>query len=187
MPRLSSALFIKSAGFPLRRLHLVDINPSVADALRLAFAPWPGVDVQCCDILDVAFDTLVSPANSYGFMDGGIDMHYINVLGPRVQNDVIRAVEMLPGGLLPVGSSIVVPVKHDRIRRLLVAPTMEHPEAVEPRNASRAMAAILRRCKAEAIEDVFCPGLCTLTGRVAPEEAATEMARAYARSVDAPP
>ena len=35
------------------------------------------------------------------------------------------------------------------------------------------------------IEDVFCPGLCTLTGRVDPEEAATEMAHAYARSVEA--
>ena len=84
-------------------------------------------------------------------LDGWGTQHYINVLGARVQNDVIRAVEMLPGGLLPVGSSLIVPVKHDRIRRLLVAPTMEHPEAVEPRNASRAMAAILRRCKAEGI------------------------------------
>ena len=64
----------------MQRLHLVDINPAVADALRVAFARWTSVDVQCRDILDVAFDTLVSPANSYGFMDGGIDLHYINVL-----------------------------------------------------------------------------------------------------------
>lgn len=149
----------------MTRLHFVDINPAVVDEPRRVLAPFAGVDVSSGDILDVAFDTLVSPANSYGFMDGGIDLHYVDVRGT-----------------LPVGSTILVAVRHERIRQLLVAPTMEHPEAVEPLNAFRAMAAILRRARTDSIDDVFCPGLCTLTGMLEPAEAADEMARAYARS-----
>jgi hypothetical protein len=57
-------------------LYFVDTAGDLVDELRRVFA---GVDEVVCldgDILAVARNTIVSPANSYGFMDGGIDAAY---------------------------------------------------------------------------------------------------------------
>ncbi len=55
------------------RLYLVDADEAVAFALRKAFHSVPEVVVSQADLLRVAQNTVVSPANSYGFMDGGVD------------------------------------------------------------------------------------------------------------------
>jgi hypothetical protein len=95
-----------------------------------------------------------------------------------VQSAILRR----PDQMLPVGASIVVPTHHPRIPWLIVAPTMEMPEAVPAQHSGRALRAALRLVDRhqELNSDIFCPGLGTLTGRVAPELAAQEMASAYA-------
>ena len=84
--------------------------------------------------------------------------------------------------MLPVGASLVVKTGHKSIPWMIVAPTMEMPEAVPASNAARAMGAILRMISQQHVPEgnIYCPGLCTLTGRVEPEDAAREMAAAYA-------
>lgn len=163
------------------KLHLVDINPLVVRAWRRYFERFPEVDVQVSDILAVAFHCIVSPANSHGFMDGGIDLAYRNFFGAQIEETVQESILRRPDGSLPVGASIVVRTGHDSIPYMIVAPTMEMPEAVPPQNCSRAMRAILRAIDhtPEIDGDIFCPGLGTLIGRVDPEEAAREMADAY--------
>jgi hypothetical protein len=54
------------------RLHFVDIDGDVVSALRAAFRDHPEVTCADGEILSLAHNTLVSPANAYGFMDGGI-------------------------------------------------------------------------------------------------------------------
>ncbi len=54
-------------------IHLRDRNPAIADAWNRQFVGIPDVHVSCGPIFDVTADAVVSPANSYGFMDGGID------------------------------------------------------------------------------------------------------------------
>src|SRR4051812_35149288 len=66
-------------------LHFVDTSGDLVDELRRVFA---GVEEVVCsdeDILAVARNAIVSAANSYGFMDGGIDAAYSAFFGPRVQ------------------------------------------------------------------------------------------------------
>jgi O-acetyl-ADP-ribose deacetylase (regulator of RNase III) len=164
------------------RLHFVDTNPDVVHELRLAFE---GADDVACsegDVLSVARNALVSPANSYGFMDGGIDAAYSAFFGPRLQATVQEAINRRPEGYLPVGASLAVPTGHARIPFLIVAPTMHTPEEVPSENCYRAMRAVLRLMTAEAAigREVFCPGLATGTGHVPPAEAAKQMFRAYA-------
>lgn len=159
-------------------LHLIDNNEDVANALRAAFVSFPSVEVRCADLLIEAHDTVVSPANSAGFMDGGIDAAYVRAFGASVENEVRMRVSRLSGGL-SVGASMCVRVHHERIQRLIVAPTMEHPESVPAINARRAMAAILRRASDENVQHLFCPGLCTGVGQVDPVEAAEQMRLAY--------
>lgn len=163
------------------RLHLVDASSAVVLALQEAFAAHQDVTVQHGDILTVAHGALVSPANSNGFMDGGIDQQYAAFFELVVQKRVLEAVRSRPEGHLPVGASVVVPTDHAKIPYLIVAPTMFAPGAVEAANAYRALRAVLRLHGSHpALDgDVFCPGLATLTGRVSPQDAASEMAEAY--------
>ena len=159
-------------------LHLVDADAEVASALQVAFTPFPEVQVGLGDLLSVAEHCVVSPANSYGFMDGGFDRELLSFFGPQVQGRVQDAIAQRAEGFLPVGASLLVRTGHQRIPFLLVAPTMVLPEQVESFHAYRAMRAILRVAPT-SFSHVFCPGLATGVGGVAPAEAAEQMARAY--------
>jgi O-acetyl-ADP-ribose deacetylase (regulator of RNase III) len=162
-------------------IHFVDTAGDVVHELRRVFG---GVDEVVCtegDILAIARNALVSPANSYGFMDGGIDAAYSAFFGPQVQTAVQDAINRRPEGYLPVGASLAVRTGHTRVPFLIVAPTMHTPEEVPSANSYRALRAVLRLVEAqpEIGSDVFCPGLATGTGRVPPAEAAQQMFQAY--------
>lgn len=163
------------------RLHLVDYNEAIVNAWTESFRDFTEVSVQRGDLLVVAHHCVVSPANSYGFMDGGIDLAYRNFFGPQIERVVQEAIGRRPEGLLPVGASLVVRTEHDRVRFLIVAPTMMLPEQVESRNSYRAMRAILRIAGTdpEIGRDIYCPGLGTGVGMVPPKDAAAMMAQAY--------
>lgn len=163
------------------RLHFVDINPRVTDALRESFSAHPEIEVLCADLLSVAKHCIVSPANSFGFMDGGIDAAYLAFFGLPLQQKVQAAIARRPEGMLPVGASLVVKTGNERIPYLIVAPTMETPGEVPATHAGRALRAVLRLADAhpEITTDIYCPGLATFTGRADPQEAAQNMLEAY--------
>lgn len=106
------------------KLHLVDLNLSLVEAWQNHFKPYPEVSIHHCDILSVAEHCIVSPANSHGFMDGGIDLHYRNFFGSQIERTVQSAIQRRPEGLLPVGAALVVGTGHDRIPYMIVAPTV---------------------------------------------------------------
>lgn len=162
------------------KLTLVDFDQDVADALRSAFRGLPEVTVVQGDLLAVAENTVVSPANGYGFMDGGIDAAYSAAL-PNVERSVRDAIQRRPEGLLPLGAAVIVPVSHERIEYLIAATTMLMPEAVDSTNAYRAMRAVLRLAarSPEQVRSIYCPGLCTGVGMVPPVDAAEAMAAGY--------
>jgi O-acetyl-ADP-ribose deacetylase (regulator of RNase III) len=163
------------------RLHLVDSNADLVASWRQHFAPFPEVDVQHDDILAVATHCLVSPANSYGYMDGGIDLVYARFFGSRLERAVRDLVLSRPEGHLPVGAAEYVSTGHDRIPFMIIAPTMLLPEHVPALHAQRALRAVLRLIAAnpELGGDVFCPGLGSGVGAIPPDECAREMAAAY--------
>lgn len=162
-------------------LHLVDADPDVVIALAAEFARFTEVRVLQGDLLACSQHAIVSPANSDGFMDGGIDRAIASFFGSRVERRVREAIARRPEGHLPVGASIALPTGHDRIPYLVVAPTMRTPEQVGAENSYRALRAVLRLCSKERLlaGPVYCPGLTTGVGGVALGEAAAAMARAY--------
>ena len=163
------------------RVHFVDTDSEVIRGLRRAFAGIDDVVCQEGDILAVARNVIVSPANSYGFMDGGIDAAYSRFFGPQVQAAVQDAINHRPEGYLPVGSALAVRTGHSQIPFLIVAPTMHTPEEVPSTNCYRAMRAVLRLLATEPTlgSEVFSPGLGTGIGRVPPAEAAQHILEAY--------
>lgn len=47
-----------------------DLDSRLVRYWRMAFASFPEVAMECGDLLDLGADAYVSPANSYGIMDG---------------------------------------------------------------------------------------------------------------------
>jgi hypothetical protein len=62
-------------------IYLRDINTAVVDAWEQAFADAPEVLAPHGDIFEHMADAIVSPANSFGYMDGGIDLFYSSYFG----------------------------------------------------------------------------------------------------------
>ena len=162
-------------------LFLVDQNVELVECWKREFAAFPEVTIMRENILAVARNAIVSPANSYGYMDGGIDRFYVEHFGDQLQVTVMDAISRCPEGFLPVGASLIVRTGDKKIPYLIVSPTMLLPEPVRAVNCFHAMSAILRiaRQYADIIDKIFCPGLGTGVGQVPYSKAAKEMALAY--------
>lgn len=167
------------------RLCLVDTSDPLVSAWRDAFRQHPEVEIQCADILGVAHTCLVSPANSYGYMNGGIDLAYRHFFGIEIERVVQAKIKEVAGNYLPVGQAILVPTGHAQIPWMISAPTMFIPEPIDAADCELAMVAALTVALAnpDACSTVFCPGMGTGVGRVPPREAARAMAKAYAAVV----
>ena len=163
-------------------LHLVDTNSELVASWKRCFDGMKNVHVIEDDILAVAENAIVSPANAYGFMDGSIDRIYLEFFGSSVENRLQDEIARrnYPEGYLPIGKGLLVPTGHGRIPYLIAAPTMITPRAVSSAHSFQAMIAVLDTAyrNRKAVEKVFCPGLATGIGQVLPEEAAREMADA---------
>jgi O-acetyl-ADP-ribose deacetylase (regulator of RNase III) len=147
------------------------------------FVRTPEVIVTDCDIFEVGADALVSPANSFGFMDGGLDYQISERLGWHIQESVQAAIRARPLRELLVGEAVIVPTGA-RTPWLIAAPTMRVPMRVrESVNAYLAMKAILLAARAHAgaipIRSVAVPGLGTGIGKLSPRIAAGQMWQAY--------
>jgi O-acetyl-ADP-ribose deacetylase (regulator of RNase III) len=107
------------------RVVLADVNTAVVAAWRAAFADTPGVEIRRGSILDEDVDAWVSPTNSRGRMDGGVDAVIKRHLGAGIQLRVQRAIRDRFAGRLPVGSAVCVPSGAVTPRFLISAPTMQ--------------------------------------------------------------
>jgi len=181
---------------PLPRLILVDPQPALCAAWQERFDGLPGVEIVNGYFEHLpAFDCMVSAANSFGHMSGGVDLAIIQFFGlelmERVQARILD--EFL--GEQPVGTSMIVETGYDDHPYLAHTPTMRIPLPItRTDNVYRAMWAMLlavRKHNRESsapplIRTVACPGLGTATGRVPFDEAARQMALAYRFFLDPP-
>ena len=132
------------------------------------------------DILDTGCAAIVSPANSFGFMDGGLDLALARRFGWGVAEAVQQEIMARSLGELLVGESVVVPTRDRTVRWLIAAPTMRAPEPLRTTvNPYLAMKAVALACRGFGIPSVACPGLGTGIGEVNPLTAARQMARAW--------
>lgn len=182
-------------------IHLRDLGKSLVDAWTHEFAGIPNVTISCGDIfstktglvgsddpIDVKADAIVSPANSFGFMDGGIDALYTYQFGPELQRRLQALIMTEHGGELPIGTAVIVPTMHDDIPWCISAPTMRVPTNVaDTVNAFLAFRAALRAVLAHnasgkpAIQSILCPGLGTAVGKMPVHRCARQMRVAWDR------
>ncbi|MEZ6139182.1 MAG: macro domain-containing protein [Zavarzinella sp.] len=126
------------------RLNIVlaSVESELAEAWERFCAQLEGVTVHRGSILDVHCDAIVSPANSFGFMDGGIDHLYSQHFGWQVQRRLQDTIRTRHHGELVVGQAEIIPTDDARIPFVIAAPTMRVPmilrDTVNPYLAARA-------------------------------------------------
>ena len=158
------------------QLHLVDSDPALVRAWREVFGDRDDVTVHEDDYFAHAAGAMLSPANSFGIMDGGLDLAIRNELGFVVQQRVQRAIIDNHHGELPVGAVVVVETGDPRWPLLVAAPTMRIPEPVGATlNAYLAARAAFLACLSRGVASMVCCGLATGIGAMEPRRAAVQM------------
>ena len=164
-------------------LHIVltAIDDGLTQAWQRHCGDLPFVTVHQGNIFDVDCEALVSPANSFGFMDGGIDHVYSRHFGWHVQERLQELIRTRHGGELLVGTAEIVETDDVSKPFIIAAPTMRVPtilrDTVHPYLAARAVLRLIRHGQmpsgsfagepvAELVTKVAFPGLGTGVGRV---------------------
>lgn len=163
--------------------ELRDISAEMVQAWQKYFTGLASVRISHGDIFESSADAIVSPANSFGYMDGGIDLIYLHRFGWELQTRLQAHLKTDYDGELPLGQATIVETFDSDIPYLVSAPTMRVPMNVANTvNANLAFRAAIRAIKQHnreqpgTIRTVLCPGLCTA---MPPELAARQMAAAF--------
>jgi O-acetyl-ADP-ribose deacetylase (regulator of RNase III) len=171
------------------KIILADRRGKLIEAWNSVAADSDPVTTHQGSIFDLQSDALVSPANSFGFMDGGLDLKISQFFGWHVQERLQQLIRTKHHGELLVGTAEIVKTDHSRIPYLISAPTMRVPMILEQTaNVYLAVRAVLILVKFGRLEDgipikdvvetVALPGMGTGVGRVLPHIFARQMKRA---------
>jgi O-acetyl-ADP-ribose deacetylase (regulator of RNase III) len=166
--------------------HLRDRGEDLVGAWKRHFAGVPEVVPEAGDILAVPVDAVVSPANSFGFMTGGIDRVYSDRFGWHVQDRLKQIILREWDGELPIGLAIVIETDAPDLPFLIAAPTMRAPVSVaNTLNAYLSFRAVLLAVRRHnlrrprSIRAVACPGMGTGTGEMPTGVCAKQMRAAW--------
>jgi O-acetyl-ADP-ribose deacetylase (regulator of RNase III) len=171
----------------LFEITLIDLQKELCDEWQKSFSEFPEIKIINGKFeLVKEFDCLVSPANSFGLMDGGIDLAIRNYLGMKVQYNVQKRIQKEFYGEQPIGTSIIGFTENEYHPFLAHTPTMRVPRDISKTdNVYNAFFAMLtavsnyNKNNKVRIEKVLCPGMGTATGRMESKEAARQMSTAY--------
>jgi len=176
------------------KLILVAPNPMLCHAWADYFKNLPEVEIVNDNFENLPeFDCMVSAANSFGLMDGGVDAAITRYFGDDLMFRVQKRIIAEFFGEQPVGTSMIVETNHPKHPYVAHTPTMRVPlEIAHTDHVYLAMWALLRevhrhnQTAERKINIIACPGLGTGTGHVPYREAARQMALAY-RNFLSPP
>lgn len=172
------------------RITLAATDSELASAWRDACGGLADVSVHQGSILDLDVDAIVSPANSFGFMEGGLDAVYRRHFGGHIQERLQALLRAQHDGELPVGRAEIIAIEHPRIRWLIAAPTMRVPMnvagTVNPFLAARAALRLVKQGHfapgsggeghvSHAVTSLALPGLGTGAGGVPPRICAAQV------------
>lgn len=129
--------------------------------------------------------TIVSPANSFGMMDGGYDecirKYYLETFNKDIIKQVQQNIEILYLGEQPIGTSLYINSFNDNIPCLIHTPTMRIPMNISNTNnvymATKSVFDSIREFKGTIILPAFGGGC----GRVSYDKIAYQMALAIGR------
>jgi O-acetyl-ADP-ribose deacetylase (regulator of RNase III) len=176
----------------LVKVNLVDINPRMVDAWRATFEENPEVEIVHGSMLEQQASAWVSPTNSRGSMDGGLDAILKKHFGQKIETRLQHEIGRLYGGFLPVGHAVCVPTDAVSPRFLISTPTMHasSEDVSDTLNVALACAAAFQAVHQQnsrepgSVRSVALPGLGANTGKVPVEICADLMWTGYQLFLD---
>jgi len=170
-------------------LILFDINKDLCEEFQKAFNRYPNVTILHSTLENLpSCSCVVSPANSFGMMDGGIDLAITNLFGTQLMKRVQQYIIENYAGEQPVGTSFIIETENGKYPYLAHTPTMKFPMDIrKSENVYQAMKAMLLAVNQNKnISSVACSGFGTATGRVPYDIATKQMALAYEHFLNRP-
>lgn len=169
------------------KVILVDINPKMIRAWRDTFENEEDVEVVHGSMIDQAVSAWVSPTNSQGNMDGGLDKVIKDHLGGGIEKALKKRIAERYQGRLPVGHAICTPTERPQPRYVISTPTMvgSSEDVSDTMNVALACAAAFQAVNMQndgepgTIRSVAIPGLGANTGKVPVEICADLMWTGY--------
>jgi len=112
------------------KIFLIDRSQVLVDRWKEQFSDCPEVEAIAGDYFQRPADAIVSPANSFGIMDGGLDLAIRDQLGFQVQDTIQKVIVEKHHGELPVGCAEIIETNDSRWYYMIAAPTMRVPEPI---------------------------------------------------------
>jgi O-acetyl-ADP-ribose deacetylase (regulator of RNase III) len=171
----------------LVKVVLVDVNPQMVAAWRATFEENPEVEIIQSSMLEQPVSAWVSPTNSVGSMDGGLDAVIKKHLGQSIETAVQMEIARLYHGKMPVGHATCVLTGRHQPRYLISTPTMTQSseDISDTMNVALACMAAFQAVHIQnakepgSIRSVALPGLGANTGKVPVEICADLMWTGY--------
>ena len=172
------------------QFYFVDTNKEMTDAWKEVFVNMPNITIKNGSIFDYPCDAIVSPANSFGYMNGGIDFAISKNLGWHIEKKLQKIIREKYFGELLVGQAEIITTENLNFPYLISAPTMRTPMTIlRSPNIYLSMKAILLLLKygkfdngeliKTKIKSVAISGLGTGVGQVPPIVCAKTMRIAW--------
>ncbi len=171
------------------KIYIVTNNFNDYSSVKETFKPIKSVEVVLSDFVlfmegHPEVETIVSPANCYGVMDGGYDAAISNYLGWSFQKKVQQYIIENYYGEQIVGTSFIIDAPKNK--RLIHTPTMIQPSIIkDDKVVYAAMRSTLMCALNNNVEQIVIPVFGTATGLVYPMKAASQMFKAYMQILNA--
>ena len=163
---------------------LLTKNKLVAHYLKQEFSSTKNTFVYCQTFKTFMdsnnnIDCVVSPANSYGLMDGTYDLALTSYFGGELQEVVQKKILKEFNGEQPLCSSLIVNIPNTKIK-LIHTPTMRIPSVIsDPMIIYHCTRSSLLLAKKNKIKNILLPAFGTGCGLVESDIAAHLMKEGY--------
>ena len=179
----------QNGAFAAMKIYLLDRNEGIVEAWKKEFEGEKNVLAVQGDFARFLhahpeIDGIVSPANSFGYMDGGYDAAITAYFGEELGEKVRDYIDAHCYGEQALGTAIAVTIPGTE-KKLLHVPTMRLPSPIrEPLLIYQCMRSTLIKALEEGIRAIVIPAFGGATGMVRAGTLAKYMKAGYAQVSD---
>lgn len=109
---------------------IIDINKQLIALAKRDVPELPEISWSEGDALAGEADAVVTPANSFGFMDGGMDAAVVARFGDAIAEVVRKRIATYPFGEVLIGQAFMIQTNDPKIPNLIFAPTVRAPKPI---------------------------------------------------------
>jgi O-acetyl-ADP-ribose deacetylase (regulator of RNase III) len=148
---------------------VVDQNADLIALAKRDVPELPGISWAHGDALAGEADAVVTPSNSFGFMNAGMDAAVIARFGPAVEGAVKERIAAYQFGEVLVGQAFMISTGDPKIPHLIFAPVVRAPKPItHPADVLLATRAAVKLAVDAGLRKIVMPCMGAGGGRLVP-------------------